>query len=296
MIKTLYCAILNKKGVYRLQANRTYKDSVFTRLFGNKENLIELYNAIEGTDYGEDTEIEINTLEDVLYMDRVNDISFTINGKFVILVEHQTTVNQNMPLRFLMYVARLYEKIIDNRSVYKEKLIKIPTPEFIVLYNGKDDIPEKQIMKLSDAFIEKDDIKLELKVKVININYGKSSVLQKSKNLNDYSYFIYDIQQYLKNGLELKNAIKSAIEDCIKQDILRKFLETNSSEVINMLYTAFDIDAAKEVWQEEAKQEGMKKGRQEERKELARSLLDVLDIETIAKKTGLTVEDVKALQ
>lgn len=100
--------------------------------------MIELYNAIEGTDYGEDTEVEINTLEDVLY-------------------------------------------------------------------NGKDDIPEKQIMKLSDAFIEKDDIKLELRVKVININYGKSSVLQKSKNLNDYSYFIYDIQQYLKNGPELKN-------------------------------------------------------------------------------------------
>lgn len=157
-----------------------------------------------------------------------------------------------------------------------------------MLYNGKDDIPEKQIMKRSDAFIEKDDIKLELRVEVININYGKSSVLQKSKNLNDYSYFIYDIQQYLKNGPELKNAIKSAIEDCIKQDILRKFLETNSSEVINMLYTAFDIDAAKEVWQEEAKQEG--------RKELARSLLDILDIETIAKKTGLTVEEVKALQ
>ena len=156
-----------------LQANREYKDSVFTRLFSNTENLIELYNAIEGTNYGEDTEIEINTLEDVLFMDRINDISFTINGKFVILVEHQTTVNQNMPLRFLMYVARLYEKITDNRSVYKEKLIKIPTPEFIVLYNGKDDIPEEQIMKLSDAFIEKDDIKLELKVKVININLKK---------------------------------------------------------------------------------------------------------------------------
>ena len=180
-----------------MQANKKYKDSVFTRLFSDKKNLIELYNAIENTNYSTDTDIQINTLEDVLFMDRVNDISFVIGDKFVVLVEHQTTVNYNMPLRFLMYIARLYEKMIDNKAIYRENLIKIPTPEFIVMYNGKNEQPEEQILKLSDAFIEKSDIKLEVIVKIININYGKSKILEKSENLNGYSYFIYDIQKYL---------------------------------------------------------------------------------------------------
>ena len=283
-----------------MQANKKYKDSVFTRLFSDKKNLIELYNAIENTNYSTDTDIQINTLEDVLFMDRVNDISFVIGGKFVVLVEHQTTVNYNMPLRFLMYIARLYEKMIDNKAIYRENLIKIPTPEFIVLYNGKKEQPEKQILKLSDAFIEKSDIKLEVIVKIININYGKSKILEKSENLNGYSYFIYDIQKYLDDGLPLKEAIKKAIQDCIKQNVLKNFLEANGSEVINMLYTEFDIDVAKEVWQEEAMQQGIEKGIEkgiaQRNKELAKSLLDILDIETIAQKTGLTIQEIEQMK
>ena len=284
-----------------LLANKKYKDSVFTRLFSDKKNLIELYNAIENTNYSANTDIQINTLEDVLFMDRVNDISFIIDGKFVVLAEHQTTVNYNMPLRFLMYIARLYEKMIDNKAIYRENLIKIPTPEFIVLYNGKKEQPENRMLRLSDAFIiEKSDIKLEVIVKVININYGKSKILEKSKSLNEYSYFIYEIQKYLDEGLPLKEAIKNAIQDCIKQNVLKNFLERNGSEVINMLYTEFDIDVAKEVWQEEAKEQGRQEGRQEgivqRNKEIAKSLLDILDIETIAKKTGLTVQEIEKLK
>ena len=313
MIKAVdYAIILSKEEVCTLQANRTYRDSVFTSYFSDKDKLIELYNAIEDTNYGNDTEVVINTLEDVLFMDRRNDISFTIDGKFVILIEHQTTVNQNMPLRCLMYVARLYEKIIDSKSVYKENLIKIPTPEFIVLYNGNKKQPEEQILKLSDAFIEKSDIKLELITKVININYGKSKILKKSKNLNEYSYFIYLIQKNLKNGQPLNEAIKNAVEECIKQGMMRDFLEKNSSEVINMLYTAFDIDVAKEVWQDEARQEGLREGEQKGRseglregeqkgrleglREIAKSLLDVLDVKVISQKTGLSVEEIEKLK
>ncbi len=278
-------------------ANKKYKDSVFTRLFSDKKNLIELYNAIENTNYSANTDIQINTLEDVLFMDRVNDISFIIDSKFVVLAEHQTTVNYNMPLRFLMYIARLYEKMIDNKAIYRESLIKIPTPEFIVLYNGKKEQPENRMLKLSDAFIiEKSDIKLEVIVKVININYGKSKILEKSKSLNEYSYFIYEIQKYLDEGLPLKEAIKNAIQDCIKQNVLKNFLERNGSEVINMLYTEFDIDVAKEVWQEEAKEQGRQEGIVQRNKEIAKSLLDILDIETIAKKTGLTVQEIEKLK
>ncbi len=280
-----------------LLANKKYKDSVFTRLFSDKKNLIELYNAIENTNYSANTDIQINTLEDVLFMDRVNDISFIIDSKFVVLAEHQTTVNYNMPLRFLMYIARLYEKMIDNKAIYRESLIKIPTPEFIVLYNGKKEQPENRMLKLSDAFIiEKSDIKLEVIVKVININYGKSKILEKSKSLNEYSYFIYEIQKYLDEGLPLKEAIKNAIQDCIKQNVLKNFLERNGSEVINMLYTEFDIDVAKEVWQEEAKEQGRQEGIVQRNKEIAKSLLDILDIETIAKKTGLTVQEIEKLK
>lgn len=202
-----------------------------------------------------------------------------------------------MPLRFLMYIARLYEKMIDNKAIYRESLIKIPTPEFIVLYNGKKEQPENRMLRLSDAFIiEKSDIKLEVIVKVININYGKSKILEKSKSLNEYSYFIYEIQKYLDEGLPLKEAIKNAIQDCIKQNVLKNFLERNGSEVINMLYTEFDIDVAKEVWQEEAKEQGRQEGIVQRNKEIAKSLLDILDIEMIAKKTGLTIEEIEQMK
>ena len=129
-----------------MKGNKRFKDLVFTLLFQNKKKLLELYNAIEGTNYSEDTKIEINTLEKVLYMDRENDISFLLDGKLIVLVEHQSSVNQNMPLRFLLYIARVYEKLIDSKSVYKEAQIKIPTPEFIVLYNGGKNYPKEKIV------------------------------------------------------------------------------------------------------------------------------------------------------
>jgi len=268
------------------------------------EKLIELYNAIEGTNYPKNTHIQINTLEDALFMNRINDISFIIDGKFVILIEHQSTLNQNMPLRFLLYIARVYEKIIDNKAIYKQGIIKVPTPEFIVLYNGNKNQPEEQTLKLSDAFISKNNLKIELFVNVININYGKSKILSKSKNLNGYSYFVYKTRQYKDSGLSLEQAIRSAINDCISQNILKEFLENNSSEVFNMLYTEFNINDAKEVWQEEAREEGIKEGIEKGRKEgehnkaikIAKSLIDVLDIKTIAQKTGLTTKEIENLK
>ncbi|MDR1811679.1 MAG: Rpn family recombination-promoting nuclease/putative transposase, partial [Candidatus Fibromonas sp.] len=127
-----------------VKTNRKYKSSVFTALFSEKENLLELYNAIENTNYGKDTDIVITTLEDALFMEQLNDISFVINGKMVVLIEHQSTINQNMPLRGLIYVSRVYELILGNRSLYREKAIPIPKPEIIVLYNGTGYMPDKQ--------------------------------------------------------------------------------------------------------------------------------------------------------
>ena len=276
-------------------ANREYKDSVFTLLFSDKAKLIELYNAIEGTNYPPDTEIKINTLEDVLFMNRKNDISFTIDDKFVVLVEHQSTMNYNMPLRMFMYMARVYESIIDSTAVYREKLIKIPTPEFIVLYNGTSEQPKNKTLKLSDAFIDKSKIKAEIQVEMININYGKSDIIAKSQNLKGYSYFVYKVREYLEQNKDgsydekLDSAIASAISDCVKQNMLVDFFEKNGSEVMNMLFTEFDIDVAKTIWREEALEEGMEKGRAEGIKEGINSII------TNMKALGMSEEQIKAI-
>jgi hypothetical protein len=154
-------------------ATRNHKSSVFTGYFSDAKKLIELYNAIEGTDYPEDTRVEINTLEDALFRNQINDISFTMDGKLIVLIEQQSTINENMPLRLLMYIGRVYEKLVDKKGIYARKLLRIPKPEFIVIYNGKDEYPEQKQLKLSSAFenaVAKE--LLELTVTVYNVNSG----------------------------------------------------------------------------------------------------------------------------
>lgn len=252
-----------------MNTNKNYKDSVFTRLFSNKKELLNLYNAIKDTNYNiNDTDINIITLENILFMDRKNDLCFTINDKLVVLVEHKSSINNNMPLRFLFYIAREYEKIIDDKNIYKSNLIKIPTPEFIVLYNGKNEYPKSNKLYLSDAFYYKDNLNLELIVDVININYDVHNIiLDKSNTLNGYSYFVYLVREYqkqFKTKIEksdlLEYSIKKAIETCIEKNILNDFLKSNGSEVINMLSVEFNLDVAKEVWKEEAFQDGFENG------------------------------------
>lgn len=252
-----------------MNTNKNYKDSVFTKLFSNKKELLNLYNAIKDTNYNiNDTDINIVTLENILFMDRKNDLCFTINDKLVVLIEHQSSINNNMPLRFLFYITREYEKILDDKNIYKSNLIKIPTPEFIVLYNGKNEYPKSNKLYLSDAFYYKDNLNLELVVDVININYDVHNIiLDKSNTLNGYSYFVYLVREYqkqFKTKIEksdlLEYSIKKAIETCIEKNILNDFLKSNGSEVINMLSVEFNLDVAKEVWKEEAFQDGFENG------------------------------------
>ncbi|MDR2554219.1 MAG: Rpn family recombination-promoting nuclease/putative transposase [Fibromonadaceae bacterium] len=241
------------------KTNRNHKASVFTLLFGEKNNLLELYNAIENTNYGSDTDVWITTLEDALFMEQINDISFVIEGKFVVMIEHQSSMNPNMPLRMLLYIARVYEKIVSSDNLYGSKKIIIPNPEFIVLYNGDDECPDKQILKLSDMFSEplpESLAKLELVVNVYNINKGRNEVFAtRSEKLKGYEIFIYLIKEYVKS-MDRGSAIKRAIGDCIRQDVLRDFLKEHGSEVHNMLLSGWNWDDAKRVWQEEAREEG----------------------------------------
>jgi hypothetical protein len=133
-------------------ANTKYKDSVFSFLFSDPDVLRELYCALEGVSLPDDVPVSINTLKDVLFMDRINDISFEIGGKLIILIEHQSTINPNIALRLLMYIARVYEKIIDRKGIYSKRLIPLPRPEFFVLYNGTSPYPDEETLRLSGSF------------------------------------------------------------------------------------------------------------------------------------------------
>jgi predicted transposase/invertase (TIGR01784 family) len=287
--------------------NARYKDSVFSFLFSSPETLRELYGAIEGTPLDPQVSITVNTLSDVLYMEQYNDISFTIDDKLVILIEHQSTVNPNMPLRLLLYIARVYEKIIERKNLYRERLLKIPRPEFIVLYNGARPYPDKKILKLSDAFETATGLKaadispeLDLAVKIYNINMGHNEeILRKSENLRGYSAFVDKIREN-RAAMPLDEAMKAAIEYCIERNILSAFLLERSSEVFNMLLTEWNTDEAKEVWREEAMMEGMEKGMEKGREdkaiEIARKLMSAgLPLDTISETTGLDLESVKKL-
>ena len=181
-------------------ANTKYKDSVFSFLFSDPDLLRELYCALEGITLPADVPVTINTLQDVLFMDRVNDISFEIGGKLVILIEHQSTINPNMAFRFLMYIARVYEKIVgDNKKIYTSNLIHLPRPEFFVLYNGTSPYPDEETLRLSAAFEkaaslglpEKGIPSLELVARVININQGRNGeIVRRCETLNGYCAFI----------------------------------------------------------------------------------------------------------
>ena len=254
-----------------MNVNKKHKNSVFSALFGTPESLRELYSAVEGVDIPPEAVIKINTLSDVVFMEQINDISFTIDDRIVVLVEHQSTINDNMPIRFLMYAARVYEKIIDSKKKYQRKQIKIPVPEFIILYNGIDSFPDYKELKLSDAFMDINCLKssktsvfpLELVVKLYNINHGRNlEILGKCDNLKSYSIFIEKLQEN-KKIKTLEEALKDTIKYCIGNNILEGFLKKHSSEVFNMLLTEWNLDDAIAANREEAWEEGMEKGREE---------------------------------
>ena len=274
-----------------LATKRKHKDTVFTKLFGNPKNFIELYNAITGSNYPLDTPIEIATLDTVLFMGRKNDVAFVLDGKIVILIEHQSTINKNMPLRLFLYVARIYEQIIDSdEAIYHHKQLLIPRPEFIVLYNGQTSFPSEKTLKLSDSYIESNYPSLggllELEVRVVNINAGQNEdMVQRSKNLSGYVTFITLVRRYEKAGMKLEDAITKAVRECIQRNVLSKFLKTNGAEVLGMLTAEWNWDTAKKVWQKEAKEE-----------DALAMIRERLPLDVITRCTGIPLSELKSLQ
>ena len=301
-------------GKYMTQekTNRNYKDSVFVDLFAHdinaKRNFISLYNALHGTNLdAKTTDVQPVMLEQVLYMKYYNDIAMLIDGKIIILIEHQSTINQNMPFRFLEYIARIYEKITTKDEKFGRKLVKLPVPEFYVFYNGKDDYPTESVMKLSDAFMqlgdndklknqfENENYPLEISVKVININVDKENpILKRCEALKEYSKFIEQVRSNIENAVP--EPFTNAIKEAIKKGFLSDYLNRKSTEVQNMLLAEYDYDTDIAVQRKEAFEDGMSQGEHKKAIETAKNALTMhLPIEQVAILTGLSPEEIEKL-
>lgn len=240
--------------------NKKIKNSMFVDLFYEDEsaeqNDISLYNALHDEPLPEGTKIQKIRIENVLYLNFQNDISFGAGGKVLIFGEHQSTINENMPLRSLMYIGRAYEQLVPVRDRYKKKRLPIPKPEFYTFYNGTDTWAKEKTLKLSDSYIvQEDDPMLDLTVKVININPDEHhEILEKCPVLKEYGLFIDTVRYYQRS--KDPEPYRHAIAECIENNILADYLRKKGTEVRNMLIAEYDYDLDMEVQREEAFEEG----------------------------------------
>ena len=246
---------------------RDYKSRMFTMIYRDKKELLKLYNAIGQRNYEDPELLTINTLENAIYMSMQNDLSFVIDSRLS-LYEHQSTYNPNLPLRFLLYLSDLYEKMIVGKNLYGSKIIQIPAPKFIVFYNGKEERPEKEVIKLSNSYMtQEEEVSLELVVDVLNINVGHNKeLLQACKTLGDYSEYVRRVREYAKE-MFIEEAVDKAIDECIKEDILREFLERNRAEARAMSIYEYNQEEHIRLEREDAFEDGRKLGKEEGREE-----------------------------
>ena len=284
--------------------NRHYKDSVFVDLFSNdrtaKDNFLALYNALYNTNYQSTAILKNIRLKQTMYMSFANDVSYLVDNKIIVLAEHQSTVNPNMPLRCLEYVTRLYEHIQNPRDRYSRALKKIPVPVFYVFYNGRENIPAQKILRLSDSFIKQPETPtLELVVKLININYDKDSrIVKRCEPLGQYSLFVDAVRRHI--AVDKEHGFENAIKECIKNDILKEYLQRKSREVINMLIAEYDYDTDIAVQREESLmlgiQQGEARGSRQKALETAKTMLTMgYPLNDICKISGLSQAEVEAL-
>ncbi len=223
-------------------ASREHKDRLFNFIFGRPENkkwTLSLYNALNGSFYEDETKIEFNTLENYLYVSMKNDTSFLFAG-FVNLYEHQSSFNPNMPLRMMQYISHIYEGYIVSNGLNKfsETVLELPSPRLVVFYNGGRDEPDEQILRLSDSFSKdtRENVDIEVKVKMLNINYGHNKrLMELCRPLYEYSWFVQRIREYKKTLDDLGESVGKAITDMPEDYILKPFLREHMSEVASML-------------------------------------------------------------
>ena len=247
------------------EVKRTYKDSVFVTIFHEKAKLIELYNALFDTNYDESAPIDIVTIKDVLFRTLKNDVAFVLGGRFVVLVEHQSSINENMPLRDLMYISTVLKRMIDTTRLYREKRLMIPRPSFVVLYNGTKDFPAYRELRLSDSFLgekEKDEEDaLQLIVKVYNINTEKNSeILGRCETLRQYSRFVEIMRSYREDSELTNDVIVEVLNRCRKEGILTEFLDKYGTEIVEMLFKELTREEDLEISRLDGYEEGFNSG------------------------------------
>lgn len=282
--------------------NRNYKDTVFRMLFSDRKNLLSLYNAVNQKHYTDPEDLEIVTLENAIYMGMKNDLAFIIDTNLY-LYEHQSTYNPNMPLRDLFYISNEYQKLLDKKSLYSSSLQKIPAPNFIELYNGTDTLSDFSEHRLSSAFENlSGEPKLELIVTVLNINEGHNALLMEHcQTLKEYSQYVAKVRKYAA-GMPLDQAVKYAVDECIKENILADFLRKNRAEVISMSIFEYDKEEEEKKLRkaeyEAGVEAGEKSGIQKGVLNTARHLLELnkLSLEEISSVSGLSIDELKKLQ
>lgn len=250
-----------------VQVRRDHKSRLFPMIFEDKQSLLELYNAVNGSDYTEPEELTVNTIDDIIYMGMKNDLSFLLENRMN-LYEHQSTWNPNMPLRGLFYFSRLYQGYVAEKKldIYSRSQLKLPAPEYIVFYNGSSEAPDRMVLKLSDSFLARIDgaYALECRAIVFNINFEHNQELMKScRKLYEYSYLIAKIREFLSGGFTLTAAVDQAVETCIREDVLANFLKKHRAEVNNMILTEYDEELHIRSEKALSYQEGLEDGRRQ---------------------------------
>lgn len=251
---------MKQTGNYvNMPMNRTYKDRLFIMIFSRKKELLELYNAANETNYNNPELLEINTLGNAIYLSMHNDISFIIDSRLT-LYEHQSTFTPNLPLRFLLYITDLYSNMIKDRNLYGSKAVKIPTPRFVVFYNGKGKQPDRKELKLSESFeVFEEEPWLELKAVMLNINKGHNhKLLDSCKTLNDYTEYVSRVRRYAE-VMPIEEAVERSVNECISEGILEEFLSKNRAEAKKVSIYEYN----EEKLYRDFKEEGWEAGRLE---------------------------------
>ena len=248
-------------------ANREYKSRIFTMLYSEPGRALELYNAVNNTNYDNPELLEINTLENAIYMGMKNDVSFVLDARMS-LYEHRSTVNPNLPLRFLFYVADVYSGMLIGGNQYSRTKMKIPEPRFLIFYNGQDEQPDRQMLYLSDLYTAKSEKpSLELEALMLNVNKGRNQELMTAcRSLREYAEYVDWVRRYAKE-MPLDQAVDRAIDICIHKGILAEFLEKNKAEVKKVSIYEYDEEEHMRMEREESWQEGRREGKREGKRE-----------------------------
>ena len=249
---------------------KDYKDRLFRMIFNDREKLLELYNAMNGSDYEDASELQVVTLENAIYLSMKNDVAYVLHDE-LFLYEQQSTKNANMPLRCLFYASDTYSVLVKDKNIYGTKMLPLPSPTFVVFYNGKQKMDEEGELRLSDAFVKKqENPNLEVIVKVKNINMGNSRELfEKCRPMRDYMIFVDKVRRYSQEQT-LEDAVEQTIRECMEEDVMADFLKRNRAEVVKMCLYEYDEEKQREFDREEGREEGREAGREEERQNTLR--------------------------